>query len=126
VFVHGKPFQPGLMSVCKAGTHPIEEPFRCSTIGYAPGLANKQYTRLEWLTMDKHSSLSRKLVNYREKSFITLTPGHKTDSNYSKKQVTLRTKLTISDFHKGRRELSGIYIKIVFAKLIYKLGKTAF
>jgi hypothetical protein len=58
VFVHGKPFQPSQMSVCKAGTYPIEEPFRCSTIGQAPGLAKEI---IDW---------ARKLR--RKKSFITL------------------------------------------------------
>jgi hypothetical protein len=31
--VHGKLFQPNLNSVGKAGAYPIEEPFRCSTLG---------------------------------------------------------------------------------------------
>ncbi len=33
VFVLGKSCQPSLMFVGKAGAYPIEEPFRCSTIG---------------------------------------------------------------------------------------------
>jgi hypothetical protein len=33
VFVPDKSFQPGLMFVGKAGTYPIEEPFRCSNLG---------------------------------------------------------------------------------------------
>jgi hypothetical protein len=33
VLVRGKLFQASVMSVCKAGTYPIEAPFRCSTIG---------------------------------------------------------------------------------------------
>ncbi len=33
------------------------------------------WTRLEKLARDKHSVLLRKFVNYRQKSFITLTPG---------------------------------------------------
>jgi hypothetical protein len=61
VFVHGKPFQPSLISVCIAGTYNIEEPFRCSTIGQATGLANKQKSRLERLAMHKHSSLLQNL-----------------------------------------------------------------
>ncbi len=32
--------------------------------------------RLERLTGDKHSSLLRKSINYRPKSFISLDPGH--------------------------------------------------
>ncbi len=30
--------------------------------------------RLGWLTRDKHLSLFQKILNYREKSFITLGP----------------------------------------------------
>jgi hypothetical protein len=60
VFVHGTPFQPSLMTVCKAGAYPIEESLRCSTLG----LAHKQWTRLERLVMDKHSCLLQKIVNY--------------------------------------------------------------
>ncbi len=41
MFVRGKPFQPSLMSVCKAGTYPIEEPFRCFTIGWGTGFAKQ-------------------------------------------------------------------------------------
>ena len=33
VFVPGKIFQPSLMFVGKAGAYPVEEPFRCSTLG---------------------------------------------------------------------------------------------
>jgi hypothetical protein len=46
VFVPGKPFQTSLMFVGKARTYPTEEPFRCSTPGWAPGLAHKPYNRL--------------------------------------------------------------------------------
>jgi hypothetical protein len=35
VFVPGKPFQPCLMFVGKAGAYPSETPFRGSTIGYS-------------------------------------------------------------------------------------------
>jgi len=41
VFVIGKPFQPSLMFVRKAGAYPSETPFRHSTQG-APGRAHKQ------------------------------------------------------------------------------------
>jgi hypothetical protein len=71
------------MSVCKAGTYPIEEPLRCSTIGQAPGLAHKQETRLERLAMDKHSSLRQKFVNYREKMFYNIGPKSETDKVFS-------------------------------------------
>ncbi len=42
VFVYGKPFQPSLMLVGKAGAYPIEDSFRCSTLEYAPELVHKQ------------------------------------------------------------------------------------
>jgi hypothetical protein len=46
MFVPGKPFQLSLMFVGKTGACPIEEPFRCSTLGKAPGLATNN--RLDW------------------------------------------------------------------------------
>ncbi len=63
------------MFVGKAGAYPIEEPFRCSTLGLAPGLADKQKTRLERLARDKHSRLIRKFVNHGQKILITLARG---------------------------------------------------
>jgi hypothetical protein len=36
------------------------------------GLICKNYTILEKLATDKHSSLLQKLINYRQKSFVTL------------------------------------------------------
>ncbi len=72
MFVNGKPFQPSLMFVGKAGAYPIEEPFRCCTLGQASGLAHKQETRLERLTRDKHSNLLRNFINHRQKGFIAL------------------------------------------------------
>ncbi len=33
MFVHGKLFKPSLMFAGKAGAYPIEEPFRCATLG---------------------------------------------------------------------------------------------
>jgi len=41
----------------KAGAYPSEAPFRFSTLGEAPGLAQRQETRLERLARDKHSQL---------------------------------------------------------------------
>ncbi len=43
-----------------------EAPFRCSTLGLAPGLAHKHYKKLAILVRDKHSSLFRKSVNYEQ------------------------------------------------------------
>jgi hypothetical protein len=75
VFFPGKPFQPSLMFFDKAGAFAIEEPFSCSTLGQAPGLAHKQETRLERPATDKNSSLVLTVVDYGQKSFIKLTPG---------------------------------------------------
>jgi hypothetical protein len=40
-----------------------------------PGLTCKHLTRLERLTKDKYSSLSRKYVNYGLKKFCMMDPG---------------------------------------------------
>ncbi len=68
-------FQPSLMFAGNDRAFPIEAPFRCSTLGQAPGLAHKHQTMLERLATDKHSSLLRIFVNYGRKFFITLAPG---------------------------------------------------
>ncbi len=59
--------QPTLMLVGKSKTFPSQEPFTCSALGQAPGLAHKQQTRLDRLARDKVSSLLQKLVNYDRK-----------------------------------------------------------
>jgi hypothetical protein len=41
VYDPGKPFQFSLMFAGKARAYPSEAPFRCSTLGYAPGLTYK-------------------------------------------------------------------------------------
>jgi hypothetical protein len=56
----------------KARAYPSEAPFRCSTLGYAPGLTHKHKTRLGRLARDKHSSLLRKSVNYGRKKFYSV------------------------------------------------------
>ncbi len=66
VFVPGKPFKPSLMFVGKTGTYPSETHLVCSTLGQAAGLIHKNYSRLEKLAKDKHSSLLRKFINYGE------------------------------------------------------------
>ncbi len=63
MFVPDKPFQLSVMFVGKAGAYPIQEPFRCYTLG------QNTHTRLERLTRDKHSSLLRKFVNFGQKKF---------------------------------------------------------
>ncbi len=63
------------MFVSKAGVYPSEAPFRCSALGWAPGLAHKQETSLERLAEDKRSSLLRKSVNYDSEIFLVQAPG---------------------------------------------------
>jgi len=41
VFVPGKPFQPSPMFSGMGGAYLSEAPFRCSTLGQAPGLTHK-------------------------------------------------------------------------------------
>ncbi len=59
-FVPVKPFQTSVMLVGKARAYPNATPFRCSTLGYAPGLTRKHLTRLERLARDKGSSYYEK------------------------------------------------------------------
>jgi hypothetical protein len=61
------------MFTSKAGAYPREEPLRYSPLRYAPGLTNKNNTRMERPAKDKHSSLLKTFV----KSFITRAPGQK-------------------------------------------------
>ena len=63
------------MFVDKARGYLSEALFRCSTLGYAPGLTHKHQTRLERLAKDKHSGLLQKSVNYSRKSFIVQAQG---------------------------------------------------
>ncbi len=56
-------------SVCPWQAYPSDAPFRCSTLGQAPGLTHKHQTRLESLDRDKHSSLLLTFVNYGCKKF---------------------------------------------------------
>ncbi len=47
----------------KAGAYLSEAPFRCSTLGLAPGLTQ---TKQERLARDKQAGSLRKFVNYRQ------------------------------------------------------------
>jgi hypothetical protein len=47
VFVPGKPLQPSLMFVGKAGAYPSEASFRCSALAWDPGLTHT-HIRLDW------------------------------------------------------------------------------
>jgi hypothetical protein len=57
MFFPDKPFKPSLMLAGKAGAYPSEAPLRHSTIGKAPGLDHKHYTRMERLVRHKRSRL---------------------------------------------------------------------
>ncbi len=59
----------------RSGVYPSEAPVFNSPIGWALGLTHKHWTSLERLARDKHSSLYRKSINYRKKSFIRLATG---------------------------------------------------
>jgi hypothetical protein len=74
VFVPRKPFQISTTFVGKAGAYPSKTPFRCSTLRLAPGLAHKQYTRLERLVRSECSTLLRKFVTYDRKMFYKSGP----------------------------------------------------
>jgi hypothetical protein len=52
------------MFASKDSAYPSFSPFRCSTLGLAPGLICKHLTRLERPDSYKHSSLIRAFVNY--------------------------------------------------------------
>ncbi len=56
MFVISKLFQPSAMFVGKAGVHPIEEPFKCFTLGKAPSLAHKH--RLGWKGLPRTNTLA--------------------------------------------------------------------
>ncbi len=70
-FVRGKPFQPSIISVCKAGTYPIKNPSGAPPYGKL--LALPTNNRLGWKgTMDKRSSVLRKFEKYRQKRFYNI------------------------------------------------------
>ncbi len=75
MFVLGKLSQPSLMFVGKPGTHPIESLFKCSTLGWAPCLTQKHYTRLERLARDKHIFITKINKLQTNKDQEALTPG---------------------------------------------------
>jgi hypothetical protein len=58
----------------KASAYLSEAPFRCSTLGYAPGLSHKHQTRLERLVREKQSSLLQKSLKYSRKKFYATGP----------------------------------------------------
>ncbi len=63
-----------VMFVGKAGAYLSEAPFRCSTLGLAPGLTPKHYTRLETHARGKHSCLLQKSVNYGHEKLYSTSP----------------------------------------------------
>ncbi len=60
------------MIVCKAGTYPNEEPFRCSTIGQAPGLAKQTTDQAGKACYGQTLKLITEVHKLRTKKFITL------------------------------------------------------
>ncbi len=54
--------------------YPSKAPFRCSTLGSAPGLTSKHKARLERLARDKRSSLLQKFVTYGRKQLYNIGP----------------------------------------------------
>ncbi len=69
MFDPGKPFQPSLMFVDKARSHPLRgSPEICFT-QVGSGLTHKHYTSLEKLAKDKDSRLLQTFVNYACKKF---------------------------------------------------------
>ncbi len=63
---------PSLMFAGKAAAYPSEAHFRRSTLGQTAGISNKHQTRLEKLARHKHSNILWKIVNYGQKSLMTL------------------------------------------------------
>jgi hypothetical protein len=62
-------FYLSLMFAGKAAAHMSEAPFGYPTLGLAPGLTLKHYTRLERLAREQHYRLLQKLLNYGHKKF---------------------------------------------------------
>jgi hypothetical protein len=48
--------------------------FWCATLGLAPGITHKHYTRLERLAKDKRSSLLQIFLTYGYKKFYNIVP----------------------------------------------------
>ncbi len=63
-----------LMFVNKAGVYSGEAPFRCFTLGLAPGLTYKHYTMLIKLVRDKPFSLLQTFVNFGHKQLYDIGP----------------------------------------------------
>jgi hypothetical protein len=57
------------MLVGKARVYLRVEQLKCASLGKAPGLTCKHWTRLDRSAREKHSSLLRKFVNYGRKRF---------------------------------------------------------
>jgi hypothetical protein len=74
VFILCKLCRDSVVFVGKAGVYQSETPFRSSTPGKAPGLAHKQWTRLERLARSKHSSLLQEFSTYSRKKFYNIGP----------------------------------------------------
>jgi hypothetical protein len=69
-----KPCQGSVILASKAIAYLSEAPFRCSTLGQAPGLTYKYYTGLERPAKDKHSTLLRLFLNYGYRNVCSIAP----------------------------------------------------
>jgi hypothetical protein len=70
MFDFKKSFQPTLVFM----GFPRVEQLKCASLGYAPGLSYKYWTRLERPARDNNSSLFLKIVNYGHIKFYKIEP----------------------------------------------------
>ncbi len=82
MFVPYNHLQDNIVFTSKARAYQSETSFRFSTLGLAPCLASKHYTRPERLARGKPSGLLRKFITYYRKSFITSPPAGTTVIKY--------------------------------------------
>ncbi len=74
--VSGRPFEPSLMFVSKAGAFPSGVTFKCFTLRQVTRIPHKHYTFLENPARNKHFSLMGPFVSYEEKkSFFNTVSG---------------------------------------------------
>jgi hypothetical protein len=72
MFVSGKYCQP---IIIRPGAYPRVKHLKGVSFAHAPALSPNIRVCQKGFVKDKHSSLLRKSVNYRQKSFIKLGPG---------------------------------------------------
>ncbi len=87
-------FLVGILFASEAGVYPSKTPFRCSTLGLAPGKAHKQKTT-EMAFQEQTLKLVKKFVTYGRKSFIILAPdGFKNYKKLCFRSSTMKPNLT--------------------------------